>query len=456
MSVRRGAKGYGFRLYRKLADESYTISLILRFNKRRYIYSLPFTAYPEQWDEVRERFIDNDIAKEIIKERNLEGNDKRNLMRSIHPEGTVNNLFLDNKSKEIREAIEDFERRKVPFTNEMVIERLFVTAKASYAETYLLCHIEKLKGEKRFNTARTFEELHVCLQKYDPKFSKRLIPEISYDYVNSYYTHYINEGRKASGIGVNLRALRTLLNEAIKENVGSPETYPFSNQYATRTGKNTFSIANISKEATRKRNIPAKYLKIFLEYEFESISHMRCKGIFFFSFFCGGINFVDMSKLKKSDIKTAFNKEGQTIKYFNYVRSKTKEPIEIQLNEDIQAQIDFLSQPHVNTAVEDYLLPIVTTEGLSPEELHQHRRNKIKRVNKYLKEMAEIMGFPEGLQDLSTYFARHSFAMQLYNKTGSIDMVSAALHHADTEITKVYLESFGADEIAEISRGLLS
>lgn len=35
-------------------------------------------------------------------------------------------------------------------------------------------------------------------------------------------------------------------------------------------------------------------------------------------------------------------------------------------------------------------------------------------------------------------------------------MVSAALHHADAEITKVYLESFGTDEVAEISRGLLS
>lgn len=262
MSIRRGAKGYGFRLYRKLADESYTISLILRFNKRRYTYSLPFTSYPEQWDEIRERFIDNDIAKEIIKERNLEGNEKRNLLRSVHPEGAINNLFLDNKSNEIREVIDDFERRKVPFTNEMIIERLFVTAKASYTEKYLLSHIEKLKGEKRYNTARTFEELHVCLQKYDSNFSKRLIPEIGYDYVNSYYTHYINEGRKASGIGVNLRALRTLLNEAIKENVGSPETYPFSNQYATRTGKNTFSIANISNAKTRKRNIPIEHLCI--------------------------------------------------------------------------------------------------------------------------------------------------------------------------------------------------
>ena len=69
--------------------------------------------------------------------------------------------------------------------------------------------------------------------------------------------------------------------------------------------------------------------------------------------------------------------------------------------------------------------------------------------------MAKIMEFPEGLEGLSTYFARHSFAMTLFNKTKSIDIVSAGLHHASTETTKIYLEGFGKDEIAEMTDGLL-
>lgn len=65
------------------------------------------------------------------------------------------------------------------------------------------------------------------------------------------------------------------------------------------------------------------------------------------------------------------------------------------------------------------------------------------------------MEFPESLDDLSTYFARHSFAMTLFNKTKSIDIVSAGLHHASTE-TKIYLEGFGKEEIAEMTDGLLA
>ena len=68
-----------------------------------------------------------------------------------------------------------------------------------------------------------------------------------------------------------------------------------------------------------------------------------------------------------------------------------------------------------------------------------------------MKEIAAIMGFPEGIQD----FSRHSFAMRLFSKTKSIDIVSAGLHHSNTEITKVYLESFGADEVAKATNNLL-
>lgn len=78
--------------------------------------------------------------------------------------------------------------------------------------------------------------------------------------------------------------------------------------------------------------------------------------------------------------------------------------------------------------------------------------NKLRHMNKYLKEMSKIMEFPEGLTTLSTYFARHSFAMRLFKKTGSIDIVSAGLHHSNTDITKVF---FGKDEIARVSEGVL-
>lgn len=69
--------------------------------------------------------------------------------------------------------------------------------------------------------------------------------------------------------------------------------------------------------------------------------------------------------------------------------------------------------------------------------------------------MAKLMDFPEGIDDISSYFARHSFAMQLFSKTGSIDVVSAGLHHSKIETTKIYLESIKMDEVARMTAGLL-
>lgn len=448
-------KGFSFKLYQKRTDGSYAVSLVLRFNKQRTIISLPFYAKPEQWDEKLGRYINDDFAKDYIKENNLQGKARKEYIDSLHPERFANNVYLDNKTTEIRDIISDFERRKVPFTNEMIREKLFVSITSSSIFDYLKAHINKLNKSDEYNTAQTFENLLECLKRFDSYFQKRLFADITYKYVLDFYNEQKKLGRKDNGIRANLSALRSLLNKAIKEGVGSPETYPFSYQYGTYTGKEIFNITALTKEKTRKRFIPEEYLKKFYDFGFSSIPHIRSKALFFFSFFCGGINYIDMAKVKKSDIKHGFSKDGKPIRYFTYQRSKTGEFIEIQINDDIQRQIDILNDVTLGIPANDYLLPVVLLEDLEGSRLTKYIVDKRKKYNKYLKQMAEAMEFPEGINDMTSYFARHSFAMTLYSKTKSIDLVSASLHHDSVETTKIYLQSFGKDEIAKVSCGLL-
>lgn len=335
----------------------------------------------------------------------------------------------------------------------MIIERLFVEKKTTKFKSYVQQLIEELEKQERFGHARTFSELLYYLEKFDKSLDKRMFADINYEYVRKYVQEQLKNGRKKGGISVNVRSLRTVLNTAIQDNVGSPETYPFSNRYGTMAGKKIFSVDKELKTKTRKRFIPKKYLLQFYNYHFKTPAYTRTQHLFFFSFFCGGINFVDMAALKNTDILNGYTKEGVAQKYFIYERDKTHEPIEIALNRDIEQQIACLKENF--SCLEDYLLPIVTANE-SGKALYEHIINKRKKFNKYLKKMAKIMEFPEGLEDLSTYFARHSFAMSLFNKTKSIDIVSAGLHHASTETTKIYLEGFGKDEIAEMTEGLLA
>ena len=430
-------KGWSFKLMtaenRKRKDSTFPIGLILNFCGQRKLITLDISAKPKQWSTDFERYITSGSQS--------------------HPEALKCNAYLNSLSADLEETVSDFTKRKIPFTNTMIIEHLFVEKKTTKFKSYVQQFIEQLEKQERFGHARTFSELLYYLERFDKSLDKRLFPDINYDYVSKYVQHQLKNGRKKGGISVNVRSLRTVLNTAIQDNIGSPETYPFSNRYGTMAGKKIFSVDKELKTKTRKRFIPKKYLLQFYNYQFAAPAHSRTQHLFFFSFFCGGINFVDMATLKNTDILSGYIKEGIAQKYFIYERDKTHEPIEVALNNDIEKQITYLKENFPCT--KDYLLPIVTTDE-SGKALYEHIINKRKKFNKYLKRMAQLMEFPEGLEDLSTYFARHSFAMTLFNKTKSIDIVSVGLHHASTETTKIYLEVLGKDEIAAMTDGLLA
>lgn len=126
------------------------------------------------------------------------------------------------------------------------------------------------------------------------------------------------------------------------------------------TGKKIFSITKELKTKTRKRFIPDSYLIQFYHFNFDVPAYKRTQHLFFFSFFCGGINFRDMAKLKTTDIQNDFTKKEEPMKYFIYEREKTHEPIEVALNKDIETKISYRRANF--KCPDDYLLPIVTTK----------------------------------------------------------------------------------------------
>lgn len=248
-------------------DGSLPIALVLRFCQQRSITTLDLMALPEQWDKEFERY-------------NLKG-------VNSHSDVMQYNAYLNALATNLEETISDFNRRKIPFTNTMLIERLFVVEKTTKLKTYILQLVEQLEKQERFGHALTFIELLKYLEKFDKSLDKRLFADVNYNYVVKFVQYQLQNGRKKGGISVNVRSLRTVLNTAIQDNVGSPGTYPFSNRYGTMTGKKIFSIDKELKTKTRKRFIPKKYLLQFYNYQFKTPAHSRTQHLFFFSFFCG-------------------------------------------------------------------------------------------------------------------------------------------------------------------------
>lgn len=102
-------------------DGSCPVALVLRFCKQRSITTLNLMALPEQWDKEFERY-----------------NLKR---KNSHSDALKFNTYLNMLATKLEEIISDFNKRKIPFTNIMLIEHLFVVEKTTKTKTvYFTIH----------------------------------------------------------------------------------------------------------------------------------------------------------------------------------------------------------------------------------------------------------------------------------------------------------------------------
>jgi site-specific recombinase XerD len=274
--------------------------------------------------------------------------------------------------------------------------------------------------------------------------------DFDYSVVNRFYL-YLKNDRKASGNTASyyFRTLRSVMNCAIKDGCGSKEAYCFSNGHSDT--KKVFKIGRLN-ETTRKRFIPKEYLAILKNTVFEKGELEYGRRLFLLSFYLYGCSYIDLALLKKRDVTTTVTKEGDPVKIITYKRSKTHKDYVIQIRPEIQEQLDWFGENY--TTVGDYLLPCVTVEHRD-EALMMHIINRRHRYNRSLKEIAKELNFPEALSNISTYYARHSYAMAMLTGGRSTEVISQALGHEDLKTTKIYLDSFSSDFLANESDGLI-
>ncbi len=322
--------------------------------------------------------------------------------------------------------------------------------KISKVKPFILAKIDELKKQSRFKSATGLEDALHLLELHNASFHRLFFQDIDYKYVESFYTYLKNERKnKDTSIRVVLRGVRAILNDAISKGVGSKETYPFSNIYgATKV----FRISKLAKR-TKKRFIPKEYMIKLVEAEIMEPHLNWAKQMFLFSFFGSGINFKDMAYLQTQHIVHTFDGKGKEVAYIEFDRKKTGEGIKLPITKHLKQIIDWSAANTTNN--NDYLLPIITNTRLKGEQLDKHIAGRRKRLNKHLRSLSERLEFPEGLLNITSYYARHSYATTMLRNGVQVEKISEALGHADIKTTQIYLESFGTDEIAKLNEGLL-
>ena len=281
--------------------------------------------------------------------------------------------------------------------------------------------IEELKDEERIGTMQFYQTTLVMVEEVGGK-------NIPFNAITVEWLlrceRLWSSSRSISTIGMHIRNIRTLMNEAKRAGFIKESQYPFGKgQYEIKTGTG------------RKKGLTKKQLKAIFDYLSENEATNRYKDLWMFIYLCNGINPTDMLNLKFSDIV-----DGE----INYVRQKTvrttknRKEIRVVISPQLQAIIDKWGNEPL---AENYIFPYLKGNETAVEK-KAVTRDVVKRINKRMK----LIGEELGIGVITTYTARHSFATVLKRSGANISYISESLGHTDQRTTEAYLASFEREE----------
>ena len=335
------------------------------------------------------------------------------------------------RQKEVKIKVERFENK----ANE-VINLLSVFSFDAFEEKFLEDrntadsvsfafdkYISDLKLENRISTATSYECAKVSIQKFNKNLT---FAEITPNFLKKYENWMTENGNSISTVGIYLRSLRAIYN---LQNINK-SVYPFG----TGKGKYTIPTSKNTKKALTIQEISKIY-----NYEAEPNSTKeKAKDYWLFLYLCNGMNVKDFCLLKWENIN------GNML---TYRRAKTKrsqresKTISVALKPETREIIRKWGQPSLDK--DAYIFPHLNKK-MNAEQEKAVYYNLTKIINKYVKQIAEEVGINK---NVTTYFARHSFATVLKRSGAKIEMISELLGHSNVGVTESYLDSFEKEQI---------
>ncbi|SHF23291.1 site-specific integrase [Chryseobacterium takakiae] len=286
--------------------------------------------------------------------------------------------------------------------------------------------IDELTTAHRLGNARAYKETKNALLKFSN--DKIKFTDITPEFLEKFEVDMRSRGNIDGGIAFKMRELRSLINKAIQRKIMSKEDYPFDKYLISKLKTKTKKRALTEEDFRKFKNVDLSDRPELLE----------AYHYFMFSFYTRGMNFVDMMKLKKSDIKN-----NRII----YTRSKTKGDFSLELNNKAKDIINYYS----NRSKSEFVFPILLHNEMTPLQIENRKHKILSRFNNKLREIAKIAKIET---HLTSYVARHSFATIMKNRGASTDIISELMGHSNVQVTMTYLKEFGSDVLDDAVKAL--
>lgn len=359
------------------------------------------------------------------------------------------NEVLTAKLKQAQEILNNFDSMDVPFSFDRFEQDLKhgnrIKQKAEaithpFAEVpkipsislydYYSQQIQILDEQQRAGMSGLYLESQRMLSKFRPN---ALLTDVNFRFLETFEYWMRNvRGNKDTTISVKMRNLQRVINQAIEDKLFKQEDYPF--------GTKRYSVNKRLDHSTKKIAIHTDKINKLKELKLEPGSSLHfAQQIFLFSYYCRGMNFIDITFLKWKDISE------NTI---NYVRKKTRGKFSIPVNKHTELILSYFKN-HFEIPG-DYVFPILNDEiHKTVKQKYTRKKTALKAVNDGLKKLAEKIDEPN--LKLSTNVGRHSYATGMKRAGVNTSLITEALGHATQEQTQTYLDGFeqGAIESME-------
>lgn len=158
---------------------------------------------------------------------------------------------------------------------------------------------------------------------------------VTVKFCNEWENKMRSEGLTEITLSVKFRTLRAVLNKAIANGYAKPTSYPFArntaetNKYQIGKFNLTTTKRAISKADIRKIEAyqPTPYIGPYASLRDHTERLLLAKDLFLFSYYCGGINFVDMAALRWKNVGKDLDDKPR----LTYIRQKTSGKFSLRL-----------------------------------------------------------------------------------------------------------------------------
>lgn len=389
--------------YKPLKNGELPIKIrICKDRKIRYI-NLGVSTKPEYWDF------------------------EKNQPKPTCPDRELLEKLIANKISEVKSKIVELKSNDKEFSATTLVDKVANPVKLMTVKELFKQYLQRLEEEKRTGYRLSIQQTYNSLIKFNRHLD---IPfsEIDYNWLSRYETWMRKQGKSENTIGIRFRNIRMIFNVAINMGLVKPESYPFKQ----------LKVSKLHQE-TAKRALTKKEILSVVNYNVTG-KDFYCKlavHLFTFSYFMGGINFVDMAYLTEKNIVN-----NRLI----YNRRKTSKLINLPMQERAK-----LVLKEYNKSNQPFLFPILSITHKTEQQKQNRLHKVITKVNKALKVIGEELNIPI---KLTTYVARHSYATVLKRAGVPTSIICESLGHSSEKVTQIYLDGFESSQIDKAMENL--